>query len=275
MPLACAGKASGWREPQSEDRPEGIEHRRGWAGLVLVYEGDTMEANLIQPDAAFSAAERDAVYKCIFNRRDVRGQFLPDPIPDDVLARLLKAAHHAPSVGFMQPWDFIVVRDTAIKRKVQNAFQRAHLQAAEMFEDGQQRTYRTLKLEGIVEAPIGICITCDRSRSGPVVIGRTHQREMDLYSAVCAVQNLWLSARAENIGVGWVSILRHDDLRDALGIPPSIQPIAYLCVGYVSHFFEKPELETAGWLPRIPLADVLWIDRWQARGDSDPLFEHV
>jgi len=242
---------------------------------VLVYVGDTMEANLIQPDAEFSATERDAVYKCIFNRRDVRGQFLPDPIPDDVLARLLNAAHHAPSVGFMQPWDFIVVRDAAIKRKVQSAFQRAHVQAAEMFENEQQRTYRTLKLEGIVEAPIGICITCDRSRSGPVVIGRTHQREMDLYSAVCAVQNLWLSARAENVGVGWVSILRHDDLRDALGIPPSIQPIAYLCVGYVSHFFEKPELETAGWLPRIPLADVLWIDQWHARGGSDPLFEHV
>ena len=275
MPLACAGKASGWREPQSEDRPEGLERRRGWAALALVYEGDTMEAKLIQADAEFSAAERDAVYKCIFNRRDVRGQFLPDPIPDDVLARLLKAAHRAPSVGFMQPWDFIVVRDTAIKRKVRNAFQGAHLEAAEMFENEQQRTYRTLKLEGIVEAPIGICITCDRSRSGPVVLGRTHQPEMDLYSAVCAVQNLWLAARAENVGVGWVSILRHDDLRNALGIPPSIQPIAYLCVGYVSHFFDKPELETAGWLPRMPLTDVLWIDQWHARGDSDPLFQHV
>ena len=144
-----------------------------------------------------------------------------------------------------------------------------------MFENEQQRTYRTLKLEGIVEAPVGICVTCDRSRSGPVVIGRTHQPEMDLYSAVCAVQNLWLSARAENVGVGWVSILRHDDVRDALGIPPSIQPIAYLCVGYVSHFFQKPELQAAGWLPRIPLGDVVWIDRWHARGESDPLFDRV
>lgn len=237
--------------------------------------GTPMEANHIQTNAEFSPTERDAVYKCIFNRRDVRGQFLPDPIPDDVLARLLRAAHHAPSVGFMQPWDFIVVRDAALKRKVRDSFQTAHLEAAEMFENERQRTYRTLKLEGIVEAPIGICITCDRSRSGPVVIGRTHQPEMDLYSAVCAVQNLWLAARAENVGVGWVSILRHDDLRGALGIPPSIQPIAYLCVGYVSRFFQKPELETAGWLPRIPLTDVLWIDRWHARCDSDPLFERL
>ena len=150
-------------------------------------------------------------------------------------------------------------------------FQAANDEAAGMFEDERQKTYRRLKLEGIVEAPIGICITCDRSRTGPVVLGRTHQADMDLYSAVCAVQNLWLSARVENIGVGWVSIIRPDDLRAALGIPPSIQPIAYLCVGYVTHFFRKPELETSGWLPRTPLSDAVWIDRWQQRDAADPL----
>jgi 5,6-dimethylbenzimidazole synthase len=232
-----------------------------------------MQPNDVQADPEFSSAERDAVYKCIFNRRDVRGQFLPDPIPDQVLARILNAAHHAPSVGFMQPWDFIVVRDAAIRQRVRDAFQAANLEAAGMFEDEKQKTYRRLKLEGIVEAPIGICITCDRSRTGPVVLGRTHQADMDLYSAVCAVQNLWLAARVENIGVGWVSIIRHDDLRGALGIPPSILPIAYLCVGYVTHFFQKPELEAAGWLPRMPLSDVVWIDRWQARNTSDPLLK--
>ncbi len=234
-----------------------------------------MEADQIQADAEFSPAERDAVYKCIFNRRDVRGQFLPQPIPDEVLARILLASHHAPSVGFMQPWDFIVIRDAAAKHRVRDAFQSAHLEAAEMFGDGRQQTYRTLKLEGILEAPVGVCITCDRSRTGPVVIGRTHQPEMDLYSAVCAVQNLWLAARAENIGVGWVSILRHDDLRAALGIPPAIQPIAYLCVGYVSHFFRKPELEAVGWLPRTPLVDVLWFDRWHGRSGKETLLEHL
>ncbi len=234
-----------------------------------------MDADLIQTIAEFSSAERDAVYRCIFNRRDVRGQFLPNPVPDEVLARLLRAAHHAPSVGFMQPWDFVVVRDAVIKQKVRDAFQAAHLEAANMFPNEQQQIYRQLKLEGIVEAPIGICITCDRNRTGPVVIGRTHQPEMDLYSAVCAAQNLWLAARVENIGVGWVSILNHDDLRGALGIPAPIQPIAYLCVGYVSHFFRKPELETAGWLPRMPLSEVVSIDRWRAGLASDPLFEHV
>jgi 5,6-dimethylbenzimidazole synthase len=234
-----------------------------------------MDSDPVQANAALSIEERDAVYKCIFGRRDVRGQFLPDPVPDDVLARMLRAAHHAPSVGFMQPWDFIVVRAAAIKRRLRDAFASANEEAAAMFDDERQRTYHTLKLEGIVEAPVGICITCDRSRTGPVVIGRTHQPEMDLYSSVCAVQNLWLAARAENIGIGWVSIMRPDDLRAALAIPPSIQPIAYLCVGYVSHFFPKPELEAAGWLPRIPLADVVRIDRWDERDQSDPLFTHI
>jgi 5,6-dimethylbenzimidazole synthase len=234
--------------------------------------GNSMQSNDIQADPEFSASERDAVYKCIFNRRDVRGQFLPDRIPDAVLARLLRAAHHAPSVGFMQPWDFIVVRDIAVRQQVRDAFEVANLEAAELFEDERQKTYRRLKLQGIVEAPIGICITCDRSRTGKVVLGRTHQADMDLYSAVCAVQNLWLAARAENIGVGWVSIIKPDDLRGALAIPPSILPIAYLCVGYVSHFFQRPDLETAGWQPRMPLSDAVWIDRWYARDASDPLF---
>ncbi|MFC7335047.1 5,6-dimethylbenzimidazole synthase [Rhodocista pekingensis] len=234
-----------------------------------------MEANPYQADADFTAAERDSVYKCIFKRRDVRGQFLPDPIPDEVLGRILKAAHHAPSVGFMQPWDFIVVRDPDVKLKVRDAFQTANAEAADMFEGDRQETYRRLKLEGIVEAPVGICVTCDRERTGPVVVGRTHQREMDLYSAVCAVQNLWLAARAENVGVGWVSILRHADLREALGIPASIQTIAYLCVGYVSHFFQNPELEAAGWLPRTPLRDVVWFDRWHGRTGEEALLKQL
>lgn len=226
-----------------------------------------------QADPDFSAAERDTVYRCIESRRDVRGQFLPDPIDDQVLARILAAAHHAPSVGFMQPWDFIVVRDQAVKRKVHAAFHRAHGEAADMFEDERRATYQRLKLEGILEAPVNICVTCDRARTGPVVIGRTHLPEMDLFSAVCAVQNLWLAARAENVGVGWVSIVHREDLREALGIPETIEPIAYLCLGRVSHFFEKPELESAGWLPRLKLAEVTWFDQWRQRRGDEPLLD--
>jgi len=206
--------------------------------------------------------ERDAVYKTIYNRRDTRAEFKPDPVPDDVLKRILDAAHHAPSVGFMQPWDFIVIRDSKVKKSIKEGFEFAHREAAEMFEGERREKYRSFKLEGIMEAPLGICVTCDRSRTGDVVIGRTANPEMDLYSSVCAVQNLWLAARAENLGLGWVSIIHHDALRKILGIPEHIVPVAYLCIGYVSHFHDKPELEKAGWLPRMPVDSLIHYEQW-------------
>ena len=222
-----------------------------------------MENNLSHP---FSEAERAAVYRAIYNRRDVRGQFLPDPVPDDVLARVLLAAHHAPSVGFMQPWNFLLVRSPEVKQRVRDLFAQAHAEAALMFPEGKRDTYSQLKLEGIVESPINLCITCDRERTGPVVIGRTHIKTMDLYSSVCAVQNLWLAARAEGLGVGWVSIFNQPELQQALGIPRHIVPVAYLCIGYVSHFHDRPELETAGWLPRLPIDELVFHDQW---GNAD------
>ena len=233
-----------------------------------------MEATPEDPHA-FSPEERAAVYRCIESRRDMRGQFRPDPLPEAVLARILGAAHHAPSVGFMQPWDFILVRDPAVKQRVHAAFETAQQEATALFADERRAAYRRLKLQGILEAPVGLCVTCDRSRHGPVVIGRTQQPEMDLYSAVCAVHNLWLAARAEGIGVGWVSIVRREDLRAALGIPPEIEPIAYLCLGYASHFPPRPELEAAGWLPRLALKDLVWFDRWRQRSGDESLLAHL
>jgi 5,6-dimethylbenzimidazole synthase len=224
---------------------------------------------------AFTDQARDAIYHTIFSRRDVRGQFLPTPVPAEVLSRIMTAAHYAPSVGFMQPWNFLVVQSDAVKRRVHDAFSVAHAEAADMFEGDKRSTYQKLKLEGILESPIGICITCDRERTGPVVVGRTHIRTMDLYSSVCAVQNLWLAARAEGLGVGWVSIFNQSALQDALGIPERITPVAYLCVGYVSHFYAKPELETAGWLPRLPIEDLVYFDQWGQRDDQQPLIEHL
>jgi 5,6-dimethylbenzimidazole synthase len=170
--------------------------------------------------------------------------------------------HHAPSVGFMQPWDFVLVEDHSIRAGIKSAFEQAHAEAAEQFPEQQRERYRGFKLEGILEAPLGICVTCDRGRNGPVVIGRTSNPEMDLYSSVCAVQNLWLAARAEGIGVGWVSIIDHARLRELLEIPPTIDVIAYLCVGYVRFFRERPELETAGWLDRAPLESIVHRNRW-------------
>jgi len=206
--------------------------------------------------------ERDAVYKTIYARRDVRGEYKPDDIPDEVLMRVLTAAHHAPSVGFSQPWDFVVVKDKQVKQQVKQAFRVAHDNAAEMFDGKKRDQYKTFKLEGIMEAPVGICVTCDRLRNGPVVIGRTAIPEMDLYSTVCAVQNLWLAARAENLGMGWVSIIDNPTLQNILGIPEHIVPIAYLCLGYVSKFHDNPELEQAGWLPRANIDGLIHTDRW-------------
>ena len=214
----------------------------------------------------FSDAERAGLYKTIFNRRDVRGQYLPEPIADDVLARVLTAAHFAPSVGFMQPWSFIVVTAPAVKQQVHDDFAAANAEAAAMFEGDRRTVYRSLKLEGIREAPVNLCVTCDRDRAGPVVIGRTHIRTMDLYSSVCAVQNLWLAARAEGLGVGWVSILHPRRLQDILGMPRRVVPVAYLCLGRVSHFHACPELESAGWRPRLPLDQLIHADRWGGDG---------
>jgi len=206
--------------------------------------------------------ERDSFYKVLYGRRDVRSEFLPDPITDDCLERLLQAAHHAPSVGFSQPWNFIVLRDQQIKQSVHDLHQQANAEAAAMFADKRQENYRALKLAGIVDSPINLCITCDRDRAGSVVLGKTHQPEMDIYSTVCAVQNLQLAARAENIGVGWVSIMDKQKLKTLLKIPDRIEVVAYLCVGYVSHFYDEPELQVKGWESRANLADLVATDQW-------------
>lgn len=216
-------------------------------------------------EEGFTGAEREALYKAIFSRRDVRGQFRPDPVPEEVLRRILLAAHHAPSVGFMQPWNFLVVTDPEVKARIHADFTKANEEAAALFEGERQALYSRLKLEGIRDAPVNLCVTCDRERAGPVVLGRTHMPAMDLYSCVCAVQNLWLAARAEGLGVGWVSILHEDALKAALGIPDRIVPIAYLCIGQVSHFEPAPELESKGWRRRLDLDDLVFRDRWDRR----------
>ena len=148
-----------------------------------------MAADGLKPAGPFSDAERAAVYRAIHERRDVRGQFLPDPIDDDLLMRLLAAAHAAPSVGLMQPWNFILIRSDAVRQQVRAAFQTANDEARAMFPAERQGQYAQLKLEGITEAPVNLCITCDRTRGGAVVLGRTHDRDTDLYSTACAVQN--------------------------------------------------------------------------------------
>jgi 5,6-dimethylbenzimidazole synthase len=210
----------------------------------------------------FSEEERRGVYRAIYERRDVRAHFLPSPVPDDVLGRILDAAHHAPSVGFMQPWDFLVIRDLSIRQTVHRNFEDASRRAAETYEGEQRKLYDNLKLAGILEAPVNVCVTCDRDRPKGSRLGRQTDPAVDLYSTVCAVQNLWLAARAESLGAGWVSILDLEQLKITLGIPPALTPVAYLCIGYVSEFRPQPDLEEKGWETRSDLASVTHFDRW-------------
>jgi 5,6-dimethylbenzimidazole synthase len=132
-----------------------------------------------------------------------------------------------------------------------------------MFSGERQSTYQSLKLEGIRKAPVNICVTCDRTRGGDVVLGRTHNKSMDLYSTVCAIQNLWLAARAEGVGMGWVSIFHDADLKRILAIPDRIEIVGYLCLGYVDQLYERPELEVKGWNQRALLEDLIFDGRWQ------------
>jgi len=216
----------------------------------------------------FSEEEKRGVYRAIAERRDVRSQFLPAPIPDAILARLLWAAHCAPSVGLMRPWEFIVIRDAVVKRRVGDLFERANRKAAGIYEGEQRKLYDSLKLAGILEAPINLCVTCHPTVSRGSGLGRQTMPETAHYSSVCAVQNLWLAARAEGVGVGWVSVIDPVELRQALLIPPEVDPVAYLCLGYVDEFLGRPELEIKGWEQFVPLAELIHFDSYGGR-DSD------
>jgi len=207
--------------------------------------------------SGFTQAEREAVYRVIRERRDVRSGYLPRPLENDVLIRLLSAAHMAPSVGLMQPWRFIVVRDETQRSKVHEVFLRAREAAAARYAGDRRELYSRLKLEGLLEAPQHLCVVCDANSEQGHALGRHTMPEMPAYSVVCAIQNLWLAARAEGIGVGWVSILDPAAIKDMLRIPAQLELVAYLCIGYVDEFASSPDLERFGWEWRTSLTSVL------------------
>jgi len=216
----------------------------------------------------FNTDERRGIYRAIYERRDVRSRFARTPLPDDVLARILDAAHHAPSVGLMQPWEFIVITDAAVRGAVKHQFEEANRCAAAGYTDDRRRLYETLKLEAIVESAVNLCVTCDPAVTRGHGLGRHTMPETAIYSSVCAIQNAWLAARAEAVGIGWVSILDARALRHILHIPESIVIVGYLCVGYVTDFDPQPELAIRGWEERLPLAKTLHFDRYGERDDQ-------
>jgi 5,6-dimethylbenzimidazole synthase len=211
----------------------------------------------------FTAEEKIGLYKAIHSRRDVRSHFTSRLIKDEILSRILNAAHHAPSVGFSQPWNFILIKDPQTKAKIKKSFEEEKERSSQLIEEPKKSKYLSFKLEGILESPVNLCVTYDPSKFGPFVIGRSSIPEAGLYSVCCAIQNLWLASRTEGVGLGWVSILSNDILKEVLDLPSHVVPVAYLCLGYVDEFASKPDLETAGWLPRLDLKDVIYFEKWE------------
>jgi 5,6-dimethylbenzimidazole synthase len=216
----------------------------------------------MEPHPPFDEAAREAVYKVIAERRDVRRGFLDVSLPDDLVSRLLAAAHSAPSVGLMQPSRFIVIRDYSIRKAVHQIFEVANRQAIDSYNGEQAERYSGLKLQGILEAPQNLCVLCDRENGRGHGLGRQTMPETAVYSTVCAIQNFWLAARSEGVGVGWVSILDPAKLCTVLDIPNHLTLVAYLCFGYVDCFASEPDLERFGWERRVDLKTVVSYDRY-------------
>ncbi|NOU75985.1 5,6-dimethylbenzimidazole synthase [Paenibacillus sp. LMG 31458] len=209
----------------------------------------------------FTEEEKEGLYKSIYTRRDVR-TFLSDPIPEETIMKLLNAAHHGPSVGFMQPWNFIIISTDKVKERLAWAADKERRALAIHYEDTRQDEFLNLKIEGIKQAPITICVTCDPTRGGSHVLGRNSIPETDIMSVACAIQNMWLAACAEGLAMGWVSFYKKNDVRDILGIPPHIDPVALLSIGFTENYPEKPILETANWEKRRSLNNLIFSETW-------------
>lgn len=206
--------------------------------------------------------EAMSLYEAIERRRDVRAEFTGAALADGVLERILGAAHAAPSVGLTQPWDFVIVRDVDTRRRFKEHVVAEREVFATSLPQPQADRFADIKIEGILDSTLAIVVTYDHRRGAPNVLGRHAIAEAGLYSVCLAIENLWLAATAEWLGVGWVSFYREEFLAELVGLPEGIRPIAWLCLGPVSHLEAVPDLERHGWRDRTPLSSVLHQDRW-------------
>ena len=163
--------------------------------------------------------------------------------------------------------EFYLIKDTNTKKKIKESFEKEKNRSSELVEEPKRSKYLSFKLEGILDSPVNLCVTYDPTKFGPFIIGTTSIPEAGIYSVCCAIQNLWLAARAENIGLGWVSIVSNEVLKEQLELPEHIVPVAYLCLGHVTNFENKPDLERSGWLPRLELKDVVYFEKWEKKED--------
>ncbi len=218
-------------------------------------------------DHGYSAAERDAVYRAIGERRDMR-HFTSDPVEPEVLQRLLVAAHQAPSVGFMQPWRFIRVVDPGLRERIHTTVDGERRRTGKAVGE-RHAEFMRLKVEGIRECGelLVVCLAQGREQ---YVFGRRTMPEMDLASASCAIQNMWLAARAEGLGMGWVSMFDPAALADVLALPPGALPVAVLCLGHVPAFYAEPMLAQEGWAERLDLDALVGVDGWPESAEPSP-----
>ncbi|MGV0101227.1 nicotinate-nucleotide--dimethylbenzimidazole phosphoribosyltransferase, partial [Streptomyces californicus] len=247
-------------QPTEAERPEAAAELPDAAGQAAPEEAPASEepAEPATPPApGYDDAEREAVLRVMRERRDIRNGFRSDPIPHEVLLRVLEAAHTAPSVGHSQPWDFVVIRSAETRRSMHELAQRQRDAYAKSLPKGRAKQFKELKIEAILDTPVNIVVTADPTRGGRHTLGRHTQPQMAPYSSALAVENLWLAARAEGLGVGWVSFFDEREMVRALGLPEHLEVVAYLCVGYVDEFPEEPELMQAGWSKRRPLSWVV------------------
>jgi 5,6-dimethylbenzimidazole synthase len=216
----------------------------------------------------YPPTERDVVHRVLAERRDVRRGFVNQPIADDVLTRVLESAHRAPSVGLSQPWDFLLIRDIATRRKIHDlATAQRDAFAASLPPDRRQK-FDGLKIEAILDTPLNIAVTCDPGRGGRHVLGRHADPRTTWFSVAIAIQNLWLAARAEGLGVGWVSFFEPGEVAAVLDLPAHIELVGYLCVGHVEEFAAAPELVRSGWAARRPLDWAVHQEQWGLRGTT-------
>jgi 5,6-dimethylbenzimidazole synthase len=231
---------------ESEDRPRLISRPAPRGGVT-------------QREPALKSTE---IYDVIRRRRDVRAEFTGESVHPDVLGRILAAAHAAPSVGLSQPWDFVLIRDPGTRQRFYHHVRQERATFAATLDGDQAERFARIKIDGVLESSLSVVVTYDPQRGGPVVLGRHAIADAGLYSVCLAIQNLWLAATAESLGVGWVSFYREDFLRKLLRIPAAVRPVAWLCLGPVTHMETVPDLERHGWRRRTPLPDLIHDERW-------------
>jgi nicotinate-nucleotide--dimethylbenzimidazole phosphoribosyltransferase len=219
---------------------------------------------------AFDKPGRDAFYDAVAARRDIR-RFRPDEVAPEVLTRILGAAHAAPSVGHSQPWRFVVVRDPHTRDRAALLADREWHRQAAGFDDRSARQMLDLQLHGIRDAPVGVVVCCDRRTAPEGVLGRATYVDADLWSCACAIENLWLAARVEGVGVGWVTLFRPEELGALIGLPPGVETLGWLCLGWPDERPPEPGLQRAGWSSRQPLSDVVLYERWGGDDTAEPL----